>query len=333
MTPLAAPAYTGTSSSGIALAVESMKRHTSDEGHQIMVGLEHAGYKLAGRRLPIDEVNVQKIVEQHNPGIVVVMDKREWDLIPGDFRDRTAAFTHYGILKGREDIFKLTILKDAHQRPPYHMASAAEIGCHAWIVYYDPGRVCALAPYVRPQHVVRTWHSLDAALVPPYTPDGRKGCLLSGAVSSAYPLRQRLVQNARYLPETTYQPHPGYHMRGTATPGFLKQLAGYKVAICTASRYGYALRKLIEATACGCVVITDLPADEVLPGGIDENLVRVPSQASVPDVERVIRQAIASYDPERQRHFAELARVRFDYREIGSRLAADIEAMRRGYCA
>lgn len=345
---LAAPPYAGTNSVGLGLAVESMKRHTpSDEGWQIFAGLQHAGYHLAGHRLPIDETDVQRILSpgfradcsscgtpvSRTPddlGVVVMQDKREWDFPPTDFRDPEARFHNVASLAERPDLFKITILKDSHQRPAYHRDSAAEIGCHAWIVYYAPRIVSHNATYVRPEHLIRTYHSLNADLVPPYGTTDRNGSLLSGAVSTVYPLRMRLVKRARLIRGLTYLPHPGYSVRGTYTPDFLQLLSTYKISICTSSIYGYALRKIAESTACGCIVLTDLPADEVMPE-IDGNLVRIESTATVQEVAELLPRLEASYDPERQRYFSELALSRYDYRAVGSRLAADIEAMRAAW--
>ena len=76
--------------------------------------------------------------------------------------------------------------------------------------------------------------------------------------------------------------HPGYHANGSFTPALhSRNSTKFKVAICTSSTMGFALRKIIEATACGCRVITDLPAGEVMPE-IDGNLTRVSSDISLP---------------------------------------------------
>lgn len=335
---LPAPLYTGSKGNGIGLAVASMRNHTTDEGYQIFHGLCLAGYRLCGRGFKpspgtpsagnLDETDVKKILDQTDPGVVVVQDKREWNLGYHDFRDPNAKFHSVGELAKRPDVFTLTILKDAHQRPDYHRQSAEEMGVHSWITYYHPAVVKHLAPYVRQEHLVRTYHSINAALVPDYSPE-RKGCLLSGAVSGAYPLRTRLFRHAVQLPETTVLRHPGYHRDGCATPEYLKTLAQHKVAICTSSIYGYALRKLMEATACGCAVITDLPFDEILPE-IDDNLIRILPTDTPETVREVLKSLYASYDPERQRHFADKARF-YDFRIAGERLAADIERMRLDY--
>lgn len=352
---LEAPRYSGHRSdetSRVGLAVESMKRHMSNEGYEIFQGLMSSGYVLCGRNLPVDETSVPMILKRMNPSIVVVQDEREWDVRHGDFRDASARF--YGIeeLAKQQDIFKLTILKDAHQRNAYHSDSAARMGCHSWIIYYHPRIVAHLAPFVRPEHIIRTWHSLDSNLVPEWGKVQRRDwTMLSGAVSSAYPLRRRLFQHARDLPSCSALRHPGYHMRGSNTPAFLGTLPAYKVSICTSSVYGYALRKIVESTACGCIVITDLPTDEVMPeieNWIDSelfklptggraskcgNIVRISPDISIPDLAQLIRELYANWNDEQQRHWAEKAKAFYDFRAVGKRLADDIEVMRRKFCA
>ena len=316
----------------LALAVASMKDHVTDEGWQIMHGLSLAGYKLCGHALPNPSTDVLDLIKHFDPGTVLLQDKREWDTQIGNFRDPASRFTNVEALAVRPDIFKLTILKDSHQRPQYHMESAQEIGCHAWVTYYHPKIVKKLAPYVREQHLVRTYHTIDPREVPPYSSKNRNGCLLSGAMSSAYPLRQLLFKNYALLPTTTALKHPGYGRNGCKTPAFLQTLSRFKVAVCTASIYGYSLRKLMEATSSGCVVITNLPEDDVLPE-IDGNLVRVPSNISVTEIAEVIRKAINDYDPEKQSHFAKLALTRYAYPTETKRLASAIWKLRSKYSA
>lgn len=332
---LPAPAYAPTSTSKairrVMLAVEEMRRHTTDEGWQLAAGLDAGGYVLIGRHLPpFDDTHVPTILEYARPEIVVLQDKREWDIGYRSWGDVTAEFRDVDALRDRHDIFKLTVLKDSHSRPDYHRQSADEIGCHAWITYYHPDIVKHTAPFVRREHLVRTYHSIDRDAVPVYSSKGRAGCLLSGAVSGAYPLRQRLFARAHLLPETTVKQHPGYNCRGTHTPEFLKTLARHKIAICTASRYGFALRKIIEATACGCRVLTDLPCDDILPG-IDGNLTRIHPDMHVSIIADVLRQMLADYDPALQVQYAEVAKQMYDYRITGRKLAAEIEELRCAY--
>ena len=108
----------------------------------------------------------------------------------------------------------------------------------------------------------------------------------------AYPLRQRAVRDRVVLGLDVLR-HPGYGNRGAVTPAYCRELARYRVSVATASMYGFALRKIIEAVAVGCTVITDLPAYDVLPE-IDAALIRVPSTINPPDFAAVIRDAVAA---------------------------------------
>lgn len=326
---LKTPAYEHKTGPHLALAVESMRRHMTDEGWQIMDALNHSGYKLCGYNLTNNETHVPTLLKEFNPSVVVLQDKREWDVKSNCFREQRALFTGVEALAQDPSIFKLTILKDSHSGPSFHEKSADEIGCHAWIIYYHPRIVAHLAPYVRPQHLIRTYHTLDSSLVPPFSPD-RSKALFSGAVSSAYPERMEFVRHIDRLQNIDYLKHPGYHRNGTHTPDFLKRLSQYKVSICTTSKYGYALRKIIESVACGCRVITDLPSDDVLPG-IDDCLIRIPHCPGLKIWRNTINQALASYDPEYQSHYAAIAQARYDFRNEGLRLADSIDDMRHSY--
>jgi hypothetical protein len=308
----------------------------SSEGPQLEEGLHAAGYEIWGRGFAHDEVDVRRILERTDPDVVFVQDKREWDPHkPGCF-DKVAEFTHTDTLADRPDVFRVTPFKDAHQDPGYHWEAHQEIGCHAWVTYYHPDIVMHLAPWLRREHLIRTYHSLDPAEVPEYSPDDRQGCILSGACGLPYyPLRTRLRDawaTERSVP-WEYLTHPGYHAEGTATPQYLQTLSRYKVAICTASILGYALRKIIEATACGCAVITDLPFGDILPR-ISGNLEGFPVKArSLHDIGEIVRDCVARYDPDRQAHYARRAIEFYDYRRLYAKLATDIDDMRRNYVA
>lgn len=320
----------------LALAVESMKRHTTDEGWQLMAGLSEADYALCGHNLLEPSVEVGYLLRKYRPSIVVMQDKREWDGLTAGGRkthNSSERFKDVDKLKFCPDIFKVTVLKDAQSNPEYHSQSAEEIGCHAWIVYYHPDIVCRLAPYVRRHDLIRVYHTVDVDVVPKFHLKRQRArdTILSGAISSAYPLRTSLLRacDRGEMKGTDVLPHPGYHRRGSETPRFLRTLADYKVAICTSSRYGYALRKIIEATACGCRVITDLPVDDVLPF-IDGNLTRISPSTSPREVAELVKELCSSYDDDVQRDHATFARW-YDFRLAGQRLAKDIDLLRAGY--
>jgi hypothetical protein len=310
------------------LGVASMQHHMTDEGWQITAGLAKAGYTHCGYGLPCGMTDCHFIVRDVKPGIVVMQDKREW-FPQGDFREPKAQFRNLDAFRNNKAILRLTVLKDAQQRPQWHREAAEELGVHGWIVYYNPRIVNHLAPYTRAGHLIRTWHTVDADKVPDYSDKGRQGCLFSGAISNAYPERQHLLAHRGLA--ASVLPHPGYHRKGCNTPGFMQHLSRFKISICTCSRYGYALRKIVESTACGCAVLTDLPIDEYIPG-IDENLTRVNfREMSLMEIDEVILGMEAKYSPERQKFFADRATLLYDYRQVTSKLAYDIEMFRRNF--
>lgn len=324
------PRYTPRDGPKLGLAVEDMRNHMTDEGWQIFAGLELNDYELYGYNLGHNNLtDVDEIIDIEEPSVLILQDKREWDVKQDDFREPRARFYNVESLESRDDIFTVTILKDAHNSIHYHRLSAKEIGCHAWIVYYHPRIVKALAPFVREKHLVRTYHSLDPKLVPEFD-TSRFGCLLSGAVSRAYPLRKLLIEGHSRLPDISYKKHPGYHRKGCQTAKYMRMLNHYKVAICTSSIYGYTLRKIVEATACGCMVITDLPNDEILPE-IDSNLIRISPNSTVEEVSHLLSKCYAEYNVDRQMELAKKAIKFYNYKEVTRRLAEDIENLRFNY--
>lgn len=341
MAPLPAPDYSPrrdvAEQARVMLGLECFARHMTDEGHQLQIGLQRAGYEMWGPHFDNDFADVPEIMLATDPAVVIMQDKREWDSTNGCCLDPTAGFKRSEALQTDASVFKLTICKDAHSDAEYHRLASAEIGCHAWISYYHPDIVHHFAPYTRPEHIIRTWHSIDAVNhVPNFKPaDERRRCVISGATSNLYPLRQRITANATELNIVSLR-HPGYHARGSHSARFLEQLNGFKVAICTASKFGYSLRKIIEATAVGCVVITDLPPDDLLPAIDDSpqqdgNLVRISPSAGLLEIHEVIEHCVANYDEERQKWLAEQAMAFYDWRVRGPALAAEIEQMRKGY--
>jgi len=334
------------SSSGdqkIMLASETFARHMTNEGWQLQSGLEQAGYHLWGRYYPNDEVDVKTILDRTSPHTVIVQDKREWDPGRSGCFDKTVGFTHTSVLADRPDIFKVTICKDAHADPLYHEQAHDEIGCHASIIYYHPDIVLHLAPWLRKEVLIRTYHSLDVDELPHTFPGkSSKDAVLSGALDPAwtrpdfnggvYQLRNRLARDVvkGHCPHIDMLPHPGYHAKGSATPSFLETLSQYKVSICTASIFGYALRKIIESTACGNVVITDLPRKDVLPA-IDGNLHRIPSGSTAREVADLARALASDYDSDKQREWAMAARAFYWYPHLYATLSANIDTARKLY--
>lgn len=333
--PLPAPAYRPDVSrqNKSMMALRSFEQHMTDEGWQLQEGLRLSGYRLFGKGYETGELDTKRILAASGSlAVMIVQDKREWDpALPGCF-DKEAAFRNVSALRADPSVFRVTVCKDAHHNPAYHRAAADEMGCHAWITYYHERCVTRDAPYVRKEHLIRTYHSIDPAVVRSYSPLGRQKCILSGSLQAkAYPLRHRIAEHASSMPVYVHQ-HPGYHAKGSVTSEYIQLLSCFKVAICTASVYGYALRKLIEATAAGCVVLTDLPDFDQLPA-IQGNMVRISKDNSMDEISSIIHRECSRYDPAKQEFFAKEALSFYDYRRRGRELAEAIDALRLRYNA
>jgi len=158
---------------------------------------------------------------------------------------------------------------------------------------------------------------------PPSLP-GRHGALLIGAISEAYPLRQRwkqLIDGGR-LPAASQYRHPGYFQmtleeavdggrpwqpsddahvaaRNRQVADYASAMHQAKVLLFDSSTYKYPLMKFIEGVMAGCLIISDLPNDRpelfaqlvvpVDPGATDEELVDIVCYWLTHDQERIAR--------------------------------------------
>jgi hypothetical protein len=320
---------------GITLGVEPFRRHMTDEAWLLESGLDRAGFTLCGPRYKHNSNDVRVILEQEQPSLVIIEDRREW-ITGGIRKEQDLIYSNLEALTQRDDIFRVTIFKDAGSIPREQYQHHQILRPHFLIVYYHEQAVLRLAPWVRSVQLVRTYHAMDPATYPPLNLNrpGRE-TLLSGALNACvYPLRTAADQWTRTLQlhGVSRLPHPGYHANGTTSAGYLRQLNQYRVHLATASAYGFALRKIIESVACGCTPVTTLPAEDVLPE-IDAALVRVPHNMTAEQLGGVLRATAEAWQPERAEHFANLARQRYDYRRVYGELAADIHrlyATRRG---
>jgi hypothetical protein len=317
--------------------IASFRRHMSNEGWQLQDGLRQAGYHLYGRHFPApyNQVNVVAIAEQVKPRVLIVQDKREWDPSRAGCFDKTEGFCNVAAVRERDDIFRATVWKDAWFSRSYHRGGHYDLNPHVYITYYHDDLISYFSPWIHPQQLIRTYHSVDPAQVPAYSAKDRHGALVSGALNPAvYPLRYSMAVAAKAggLTDTAVLRHPGYHAKRTSTAAFLQRMSHYRVAICTSSIFGCALRKIIEAAACGCVPITDLPAADALPV-IDGALVRVSSDASTSDLNECIREQGAHYDANLREAWATKARQHYDYRSIYASLASRIAERQRSWTA
>ena len=312
----------------IVLANVDYQSHTSSEGNELQLGLEHAGWRLCGRGYDGIQ-DVRELLKRYDPSAVFLQDKRDWDpRSPGSFR-KDVGFAGLDALRARSDLLKICVVKDAGSVRRYHFHHCEEVSATAVMNYYHERSVLELNPWLRRLPLIRTYHSIDADFCRdlPFTA-GRKRAVVTGATSAVYPVRERVMKAVladRSLGIDVYG-HPGYHNRGHHTPDYLRMLSGYRVHVATASRYGFALRKLFESVSVGCTPVTNLPEYDVLPE-INGALFRVSENASVAEVLDAVAAADQSWNLDERLAWAQKAWAFYDWRAIGVRLSGLIDAL------
>lgn len=305
------------------LANIDYRHHMTDEGDQLQEGLALAGWKLEGWGYPGERVDVHDILSANRPDVVFVQDVRDWrEGSPGAFNPNVSFKNIHALAKAECKV--VTVVKDAGSRVDYQRDFYREIDADAAVIYYHPRSVLELSPWLCGQTLVRTYHSIDAEkcrLV--VNKRQRKRAIVSGAINQyVYPIRLEIARNAtRYGVDV--MGHPGYGNFGTFTPEYLDHLSEYKVSVATASRYGFALRKIIESVAVGCTPVTNLPAYDVLPE-IDEALVRIPLHPVQNEISAAIDKADREWDFDRAIYFSERARAFYNWQAVGQRLSDNI---------
>lgn len=301
----------------VFLGMDSFARHMSDEGHQLQQGMKHNGYALYGKSTSL---NVAEILHKENPEIIIVQDEREWNpLSPCCLNKDEKYYNTYALFSSKA--LKVGIIKDAHWFKYWDSRLFyKDNGIEHFICYYDKPVVERLSGC---KNLIRTHHSVNKFDVPRFTETRHAKAILSGvAVASYYPLRTRLIEHRNEMPQVDYYPHPGYKAVGTHTASYLKLLSNYPVAICTASSLQYALRKLIEASACGCKVITNYTG--MLPI-VDHNLIRIHDNITIQEMNEVIKEAILTWNADEQWKIAKNVCEFYDYKETTRRLAKDLK--------
>lgn len=293
-------------------------------------GLAAAGFVQAGFDNPIDMTDVAAAIENTGAGIAVFWPRHYWDWSwrQRPDTDERHMLRNWWPVAEDDSIMRVAIVHDVgddRHRLDCYRRWHDMIQPHVYVVWYHPDTILEHLPEIRYGKTVRTWHVVDESECPALDAmaDRKVGCL-SGAINRThYPLRCQaylMWKQQRAGECLEYIKHPGYTCLSPRSCEFMSQLAGYKVALCTASRYKRALRKIVEATCAGCRVVTDLPACDVLPE-IDRNLVRVPPDISdVNLLERIVG-AAKSWSFEEQATVAISCRKRYDCFYEGRRVA------------
>lgn len=311
---------------GLVLANHAYASHMTDEGLQLQGGLHEAGWRLAGYRYGDGCTDVRVLLSRYTPDHVFVQDKRDWDPTsgcPGATHDTKFEYlTSLRTARARVSV----VVKDAGpEGSRYHEAFCADAGADAVVVYYHPLSIFKYCPWLQQYPLIRTYHSVNLADIPPFAPAHERRPLCgSGAIGSltsdVYPLRARVAVQADQF-GMVWLRHPGYQNdRGPDTPKYLSFLNCFKVSFATASAYGFALRKIIEGVACGCTVVTDLPKYDILPE-IDRALIRVKPTISDDDLKVVFAEAAATWEAEGRMKWAKRAQDYYHYQAAGKRLS------------
>jgi hypothetical protein len=143
--------------------------------------------------------------------------------------------------------------------------------------------------------VVWVPHAASPDFLLPFNEDAEVAILLSGALSTAYPLRQEmkaLHDCCRY--RIDHHAHPGYHTGydhpndPTAGPGYARLIGRYRVAFTDCLTYRYVIAKYFEIPAVGALLLADRGVvDPLARLGFVADVHYVP--ASVEDLEEKVR--------------------------------------------
>ena len=318
--------------SNLLFALESFRRHMDNGRWLFQLGMERQDYVSVGGEMPspgVDSTDVAWAVERFKPRIVVFWPRYEWD--PKEWSGPEVrpehCYRNWECLFDHPEILRVCVFHDAGSARAQQKRWHEALRPHVYLTWYHADSVLPFAPHIRREQLVRTYHILDGDNTPPVR-DRQKTCIISGAhTPDVYPFRTRVLQLAKESklgPGVDAITHPGYKQAGTRSNAYVQKLGEYRVAVCTASAYRFALRKIWEATAAGCRVITNLPSYDLLPG-IDDNLIRVSSDVSTGELKEVIQNAAATWDLRQQQAFAERAVELYDWRAECARVAKELE--------
>lgn len=311
--------------------------HMTDEQAQLQDGLVHNGWHIAGPKFDLyaekylncpgehvhDNSRVDQLLRNLKPETVFVQDPRDMMAESGGCFDKWTNFEYIESLASYNG-FKILSFKDAAVAIEYQRDFAAKIKADALATYYHADSIRLTSPWADNYQQIRHYHCVNEDVI--WRLDLRQNRLrglVSGHTSTAfYPLRHEVAKHAHTL-GLTVLPHPGWNNHGCKVPEYLALLVCFKVHVATATRYGHALRKIIESVCCGCQCVTNLPAHDKLPV-IDDWLIRLPVNATIRDVKVAVDKAEAEWDIQTAIQRARAACEYYDYRADAKRLDAAI---------
>ena len=312
----------------VQFGVAQFSRFASDTAHLLQHGLELMGFDAYGRHFPPprNRVDVRAVCRQAQPDMVFLQGINMWNASMPQPPSKDLTFINWQWLGEQPHIYRLTNLCDPCSHQDAHRRFHDRLRPHAVLTRYDLANVGAHNPWIPKGRLARIYHSVTREYCPRIAWRD-KPAILAGCLGSAiYPMRTRLYRAIRRsrLARTivTLRRHHGYaRTSGPAVPAFMQALARHKVCIVGTSRWRWALKKHFEATAAGCIVVTNLPESERLPV-IDENLVRVDSDIALDDLIDLVGELGRTWALDRQRDLAARCIDRYDYRVEARRIHA-----------
>jgi len=308
----------------VVLANKQYETYMSNEGWQLQEGLQLAGWKLRGYGYEDNSVDVQSIIDQDHPDVVMIQDVRDWAN-----GDSPVKFCNTQILREHSSIFKVMVLKDPWYCSDFQSMYMGLMGVKACVVYYQQDTVRQHTTWL-PQNMslIRTYHSVDPTQAAnAYNVNlRREDGLVSGTLEpyETYPMRNWFVRNCAEL-DLRVLPHPQYYVQAkSATNAYLRILSQFKVHVATASIYQCALRKIIESIATGCIPITNLSSNDKLPM-IDSAIWRARFDQDVYRMHNVLQLAKENWRKDRALHYARLAWEHYSYINQGRLLSEEIK--------
>jgi len=318
---------------GCLFVLESFRRHMDNGRWLFQLGMQEQGYLAVGGGVPnpgYDSIDVAEVMERFKPPVVMFWPRYEWD--PEEWGGTEVlpehCFRNWECLLEMPDVLRVMVFHDAGSARPEQKRWHEAFRPHVYLTWYDKEAVAALAPHVPIEKMLRTHHLVDATSAPVIRERALVGAVSGAYVPDIYPLRTRAAQAAvagLLGNDVDYLGHPGYHQAGTASTEYVRRLSRYRVALCTASSYKFALRKIFEATLAGCVVVTDLPDKEHVPR-IDANLVRVSPDIPVDELRDLVHSLSDDWDLETQRRHARRCAEYYDWRAVTERLATELSS-------
>ena len=310
----------------IQFGVLAFSGYASDTINLLQKGFESRGYELFARGASgkYNNHNVRSVCEKEKPDIVFFQAPNQWRPDLPQSINKHVGFINYKWLAQDKNIVKITQYCDPCSHQNVHQEwQLNELVPDMVLCRYDLDNVIGFNPWINKSTLFRAYHSVTREYCLPVVPRDKVAILAGALQRKIYPMRTRLyheiVDRGDPWIFTIRRHHKYSRTSGSAVPGFMQALSEHRVSVVCTSDYRWALKKHFEATAAGCIVVTNLPESEKIPI-IEENLVRVRSEIPVDELSYIVQSLARSWDLEKQRDLARRTIDRYDYRREAKRI-------------